>query len=256
MDGMKLMKLVTLGIMAFLLARSMVSAETRPVLAPPASFFEMVDEKDREVARAFYKKYIDVNGMPVVSADVVDDLALQRTHEVVTRMLAGRPDIVKALVDTKMYLIVMGRDQVYTDMPENRNHPNPDYVNERVRGTGGRPTSFGDENILSLQLDRYDDESIGVHEFCHTIDGALGSIDPTWQERKRAMYRQAMDKGLWNFSFTAANAGEFWAEACQSYFDCNRVNNDNHGPVGTREQLKANRKLAQVQDMQLAREIL
>lgn len=59
---MKLMKLVTLGLMAFLLARSMVAAETRsPVLAPPASFFEMVDEKDREVARAFYKKYIDVN---------------------------------------------------------------------------------------------------------------------------------------------------------------------------------------------------
>lgn len=239
MVGMKLMKLVTLGLMAILLVRSMVSAETRPpVLAPPASFFEMVDEKDREVARAFYKKHIDVNGMPVVSADVVDDLALQRTYEIVTRMLAGRPDIVKALVDSKMYLIVMGRDQVYTDMPENRNHPNPDYVNERVRGTGGRPTSFGEENILSLQLDRYDDESIGVHEFCHTIDGALGAIDPAWQERKRAMYRQAMDKGLWRFSYTAANAGEFWAEACQSYFDCNRVNNYNHGPVGTREQLK------------------
>ncbi|MBW8885499.1 MAG: hypothetical protein JF612_12160, partial [Planctomycetia bacterium] len=29
-----------------------------------------------------------------------------------------------------------------------------------------------------------------------------------------------------------------WAEVCQSYFDCNRVNNWNHGPVGTREQLR------------------
>ena len=36
----------------------------------------------------------------------------------------------------------------------------------------------------------------------------------------------------------ARNAGEYWAEICQSYFDCNRVNNWNHGPVGTREQLK------------------
>jgi hypothetical protein len=34
------------------------------------------------------------------------------------------------------------------------------------------------------------------------------------------------------------NAAEYWAEICQSYFDCNRVNNWNHGPIGTREQLK------------------
>jgi alpha-glucosidase len=90
--------------------------------------------------------------MPVVAAGVVDDRALQRTHEIVTRMLAGRPDITAALVQNRMYLIIIGRDQVYTDMPEYRNHPNPAYQNERVRGTGGRPTSFGEENLLSLAL--------------------------------------------------------------------------------------------------------
>src|SRR4029077_394439 len=31
---------------------------------------------------------------------------------------------------------------------------------------------------------------------------------------------------------------EYWGEIGQSYFDCNRVNNWNHGPAGTREQLK------------------
>ena len=36
-------------------------------------------------------------------------------------------------------------------------HPNPTFQNERVRGTGGKPTSFGEENLLSLPLDRYDD---------------------------------------------------------------------------------------------------
>ncbi len=215
------------------------AAELPHVTPPPESFFEIVSERDRGVARGFYKKYIDVEGMPVVSADVVADLALQRTYEIVTRMLAGRPDVVAALVKNKMYLIVMGRDQVYTDMPEYRNHPNPAYQNERVRGTGGRPTSFGEENVLSLPLDRYDDESIGVHEFCHTIDSTLRSIDPTWSEGKDKVYRNAMDKGLWKLAYAAGNAGEYWAEICQSYFDCNRVNNWNHSPVGTREQLKA-----------------
>jgi hypothetical protein len=154
-------------------------------------------------------------------------------------MLAGRPDILAAMVSNGMYLIIIGKDQVYTDMPEYRNHPNPAYQNERVRGTGGKPTSFGEENLLSLPLDRYDDESIAVHEFCHTIDGTLRSIDHSWIERRNAAYRKAIDKGLWKETYAASNPGEFWAEICQSYFDCNRINNWNHGPVGTREQLKA-----------------
>jgi hypothetical protein len=199
----------------------------------------MVGERDREAARAFYQKYIDVAGLPVVSAGVVEDRALQRTHEIVTSLLAGRPDILEAMVKNKMYLIIIGRDQVYTDMPEYRNSPNPAYLNERVRGTGGRPTSFGEENLLSLSLDRYDDESIAVHEFCHTIDSTLRSIDSTWTGRRNAVYQRALSKGLWTNSYAASNPGEFWAEIAQSYFDCNRVNNWNHGPIGFREQLKA-----------------
>jgi alpha-glucosidase len=209
------------------------------VTAPPDSFFDLVRDRDREAARAFYKKYIDVKGMPVVASGEVADLALQRTYSIVTHLLAGRPDVLEAMVKNRMYLIIIGRDQVYTDMPEYRNHPNPAYQNERVRGTGGKPTSFGEENLLNLPIDRYDDESIGVHEFSHTIDGTLRSIDPTWAERKSKVYRDAIEKGLWKNTYAGSNPGEFWAEICQSYFDCNRVNNWNHGPVGTREQLKA-----------------
>jgi len=210
-----------------------------PVTAPPESFFELVREDDREVARQFYGKYVDCGGLPVVAAAAVADEALHRTHEIVTRMLAGRPDVLQAMVQNGMYLIIIGKDQVYTDMPEYRNHPNPAYQNERVRGTGGKPTSFGEENLLSLPLDRYDDESIAVHEFCHTIDGTLRSIDPSWNERRNAAYRRAMDQGLWRNTYAASNPGEFWAEIAQSYFNCNRVNNWNHGPIGTREQLRA-----------------
>jgi hypothetical protein len=125
-------------------------------------------------------------------------------------------------------------------MPEYRNSPNPAYLNERVRGTGGFDvTSFGEENLLNLPLDRYDDESIAVHEFCHTIDAALSRIDPTWRERLAQTYRNAIDHGRWKNAYAASNPGEYWAEICQSYFDCNRVNNWNHAAVGTREQLQS-----------------
>ena len=206
--------------------------------APSDSFFEKVRDSDREAAREFYKKYMDVKGIPVVAAAEVADLALQRTYDIVTHMLAGRPDVLKAMVDQGMYLVIIGRDQVYTDLPENRNARNADYLNERVRGTGGLPTSFGEENLLSLPIDRYDDESIAVHEFCHTIDGTLGRIDPTWRQRKNAVYRNAVAKGLFKDTYAGSNSAEYWAECVQAYFDCNRINNWNHGPIGKREQLK------------------
>src|SRR5947207_3635773 len=176
--------------------------------------------------------------MPVAASAEVSDLALQRTFDLVTHMLAGRPDVARAMANGGMYLIIIGKDQVYTDMPEYHNHPNPAYQNERVRGTGGKPTSFGEENLLSLPLDRYDDESIAVHEFCHTIDGALRGLDPTWNERRNAVFENARRKSLFQNMYAASNAGEYWAEICQSYFDCNRINNWNHGPIGTREQLR------------------
>ncbi len=236
----RLRALTTAGLL-FIALTSLARAQdsTPSVKAPPESFFEIIGQRDREAARQFYKKYIDVKGMPVVAADVVADTALQRTYSIVTHMLAGRPDVLEAMVKNKMYLIIIGKDQVYTDMPEYRNHPNPGYQNERVRGTGGRPTSFGEENLLSLPIDRYDDASIGVHEFCHTIDSTLRSMDPLWTERRNTVYRHALDKGLWKLTYAASNAGEYWAEVTQCYFDCNRANNWNHGPIARRVQLKA-----------------
>src|SRR6185369_5932759 len=53
------------------------------------------------------------------------------------------------------------------------------------------------------------------------------------------VFRNAREKELWKYTYAGSNPGEYWAEICQSYFDCNRINNWNHGAIGTREQLKA-----------------
>jgi hypothetical protein len=219
-------------------------AEKLPVIrpkvtAPPEAFFEKYPERDREAARKFYAKYLDVGGVSIAAAGAVADEALLRAHDLVTHLLAGRPDVLEVMAKAGTRLIIIGKDQVYTDIPEYRNSRNPAYLNERVRGTGGLSvTSFGEENLLNLALDRYDDESIAVHEFCHTIDAALARLDPAWRGRLTRTYRAAVDKGLWKNTYAASNPAEYWAEIAQSYFDCNRVNNWNHGPVGTREQLK------------------
>ena len=213
--------------------------EDPKVSAPPEAVFERYRAGDREVARKFYKKYLDCGGVAVLAAGEVADEALIRTRHIVTHVLAGRPDVLEAMAKAGTRLIVIGKDQVYTDMPEYRNPRDPAYMNERVRGTGGLAvTSFGEENLLNLAGDRYDDESIGVHEFLHTIDAALGRVDPGWRNRLNQAYKNAVAKGLWKDAYAATNPAEYWAEMAQSYFDCNRVNNWNHGPIGTREQLK------------------
>src|SRR6185436_1745666 len=75
-SGMTKPHIIALALAVLALARSAVaqpaaaSSNAPPVTPPPASFFELVREADREAARGFYKKFIDVKGMPVVAAEV------------------------------------------------------------------------------------------------------------------------------------------------------------------------------------------
>jgi hypothetical protein len=56
---------LTLALGVVLTAYGSSDPQYPTVTAPPGSFFQIVAERDREVARAFYKEHIDVEGMPV-----------------------------------------------------------------------------------------------------------------------------------------------------------------------------------------------
>ena len=45
----------------------------------------------------FYRKYVDCAGLPILSSERVDDKALLRANELISGMLADRPDIQRAL---------------------------------------------------------------------------------------------------------------------------------------------------------------
>ncbi len=243
-SGKIAMGAITLALMAAGPTQAQTSQSTAdeaspPVIAPPESFFSHTRDRDQEAARKFYTKYIDLKGVALVASSEVSDEAMQRDYYIVTHMLAGRPDIINEMKVAGTHLIIIGKNQAYTDMPEYQHARNPAYLNERVRGTGGLGvTSFGEENLLCLPTDRYDTESIAVHEFCHTIDDALREIDPTWRVRLRKTFQDAVGKGLWKNTYAGSNEAEYWAEISQMYFDCNRPNNWNHGPIARREQLK------------------
>jgi hypothetical protein len=209
------------------------------VTAPPEAFFLRYSPADRAAARKFYTKYVNLAGLSIAASGEVSDEALLRDYDIITRLLAGRPDIIAAMAKHGTHLIIMGKDQLYSDMPEYRNIDNAAFMNERVRGTGGFDvTSFGEENLLNLAGDRYDDESIAVHEFSHTIDSTLRHIDPDFGRKLNHNFSTAVGKGLWNKTYAGTNPAEYWAETVTMYFDCERPNNWNHGPINTREELK------------------
>ncbi|HLU49273.1 MAG TPA: hypothetical protein VK116_14355, partial [Planctomycetota bacterium] len=91
-------------------ARSDEDDRALTITAPPESFFAKMRDRDREVARAFYEKYLDIHGIPVAASEEVADEALLRTHEIVSHLLAGRKDIIEEMVRRDLYLIIIGKD--------------------------------------------------------------------------------------------------------------------------------------------------
>jgi hypothetical protein len=87
---------------------------------PPESFFQSFPEGDRDAARQFYKKHLNLNGVSIAAAGQVSDAALERTYYIVGHILAGRPDVLHAMATNGTRLIIIGKDQLYTDMPEYR----------------------------------------------------------------------------------------------------------------------------------------
>lgn len=190
----------------------------------------------------FYQKHIDCKGYAILSSAKVSDAALLEARYLISQMLADRDDVLKAMIKNRCRFTIMAPTEMTTDVPEQRYMKNDKKTDwdKRARGLSGRITSCGEENLLNLKGDRYARENILIHEFSHCIHNqGLRSIDKTFDGKLRACYARALDKGLWKDTYAATNAGEYWAECVQSYFDCNAPPQRGvHNDVNTREKLK------------------
>jgi hypothetical protein len=195
---------------------------------------------------AFYAKYADADGIPVVASAKVDDRALVVAARIVNRMLADQPEVRRALRAAKVRVAVIGRREETTDIPEYADLENKAYWNKRARGFGAtrwRPAaSCGEENLLGLPGDRYRGESILVHEFAHTMhELGLRKVDRRFDRDLSRAYEAATARGLWKRTYAGTNVLEYWAEGVQSYFNANRHADPTdgiHNGVSTRARLK------------------
>jgi hypothetical protein len=198
----------------------------------------------------FYKKHVDLDGLPVVGSDKVSDAALIEAWRIGKEMLRNLPEARKAMIRLRVRIAIMAPTEQTLDIPEHsdlqRAFPQTDW-NKRARGLGAtkaRPAiSAGEENLLGLENDRYKGESIFIHEFAHAIfEMGMVEVDSAWRGRLRECFEAAKKNGLWIKTYAAENLNEYWAEGVQSYFDSNRTAqppNGVHNHVGTREALKA-----------------
>ena len=200
----------------------------------------------------FYRRHLDVDGLPLLSSERVPDEAFLAARELLQRMLAKDPRLAKELAKSKVRVAIMAPDEVTTDVPEHadlnrhfdRTGQGTDW-NQRARGLGAtraRPAcSVGAENLLGLPGDRYRGESILIHEFAHTLHLlAISKLDRGFQRELEAAFRAARDKGLWENTYAATNVQEYWAEGVQSWFDANleaEPPNGIHNHVDTRAEL-------------------
>ena len=200
---------------------------------------------------SFYQKYIETEGLYVTSSGKVSDEALLKACDIISLMLAKRPDVKAHMVKKGCHVMIIGKDEETCDLPEFAHICNCEdsikYWNWRARGFGGAledefSSSCGEENLLALPQDKYVGENILIHEFAHLIHtvGIVG-VEPDFNERLEALRQNAIRKGLWEKTYAVSNKEEYFAECVQSFFNCNRYAepaNGVHNWVNRRTKLK------------------
>jgi cyclophilin family peptidyl-prolyl cis-trans isomerase len=191
----------------------------------------------------FYQKYVEVAGLPIVGSANVSDFALLEAAWVVRHEVGDRDDILREMAANNVRVAVMAWNEFTTDIPEHSRMKPKVFWDRRARGLGATlqapVVSGAEENLLGYPNDPYSTENILIHEFAHAIHGtARKALGPDFNERLRAAFKSATERGLYKGTYAGTNPGEYWAEAVQDWFDDNRQNDSLHNHVNTRDELK------------------
>lgn len=208
------------------------------VSAPPASL----------ALDPFYAKYVDADGIPILSSPKVPDRALLAAKAIVEGLLDHRPDLARALAESGFRVAIMAEDESTLDLPEQRDWKKPDrndprltrcerkhyderigrltdraYWNFRARGMAGRLTSGAVEDLLGQRNSRYYGQTIFLHEFSHDVLQATRVADPRLYKEVERAYRAALRAGRWKGEYASTTIDEYWAVGSQFWFNSGRM---------------------------------
>jgi alpha-glucosidase len=222
--------------------KSLIQLLDTPQITIPPAYLEL---------DSFYEKYMNVNGIHVISSWRVPDSCFYAAYITVKALTDILPaEVMESLTRHNTRIGIMARYEGTTDIPEHAHLANDTTLNwdVRARGLGGTVrlplTTCAEENILAYQIDKYHAEDILIHEFAHTIHYVgIAPIDDNFNSRLQASLDEAISNGKWVNTYAATNIAEYWAEGVQSWFNVNaEVDNDGgdgkHNKVNTRQELR------------------
>jgi hypothetical protein len=177
---------------------------------------------------AFYTKYLDGYGTPVLGSADVSDQALQLACRITGEMVSLREDVRQALADHHLRVAVLAQSEVTTDIPEYADlytaFPDKDW--NTLRGIGAtriRPVaSCAEENLLCLPGDPFASASVLVQMLGHGLrDLGIKAIDSEFGSQVQSAYASALAQGLWAGTAAAANVQDYWAVTTEAWFGVN-----------------------------------
>ena len=196
----------------------------------------------------FYKKYVDVNGIPLISSWRVPDSAFVAAHRTLYAMTRMLPEaVLDSMVHRGTRVAIMARYEGTTDIPEHHYLINDTSLNWDVRARGLEGTleipltSCAEENVLAYQIDKYHAEDILIHEFAHSIHLiGLTLAVPDFNSRLEQCFENAKAKGILANTYRETEVMEYFAEGVQDWFNVNAEmdhTDGKHNWCNTREEL-------------------
>jgi hypothetical protein len=203
-----------------------------------------------------------------VVGNKASDQAMLKANDTIRKMFAYRHDLLKALIGDGAKLVVLGRDEKLSDLPEY-----PQMKEVKGFDSTARTLDYtsevkliivGEENVVGNPRDARVSDCEVMREFAKAVYYVTGTrpVDPNWNNRGRdvqqyelrvkrldvqfdeklkQLFEAASAKGSWKGTPAVKGRADYWAEGVLAYFDAvgqQPALNDSSRPINTREALK------------------
>ncbi len=223
--------------------------------------FPLIETGEQVVAppdgtHLFYTKYINADGVVIVSSDAVPDAALIGAYRTILHLTSHRPDVLEAMLQHKPRISIMGLSETASDLPEFGPSSDGQW------GLGQMPDSS--TSLVSVRGVCYPGNgeyraNFLLHEFVHAMQN-LGwpTTDPQIEDEVWGAYVNAVKQGYFKAPsneplegitlFDAFGDDEYLTHNVNAWFDLNESLpgpwvdvqiGDSGPPSGTRAQLRA-----------------
>ncbi len=184
---------------------------------------------------AYYKQFIDVEGIIVKANDQVEVASMYNAADVIKVMMSSlRDDIKRCLIRQDAAMAIAPFDAALTTLPEFYPQKGRSDWEAGLGAVKGQPVSGSDET--GIMTGRY---SVVLHEFAHAIDGLCFTRNDL--NELVSIYENARRAELLSGTYANSNYGEFFAEFSVRYFEPwdESAWNGAYGRLPSRQQLGA-----------------